>query len=116
MNFTQNSSTLLYFAIFRAWTVDLRDCGTMNSIRLSACVVSVSSVGDTIKMSRFRHLSKILETVSVSVSPSQNFCIGNSLDIMYVFYINLKTRYGNLLPNDTVAAPLIMVKGWKELN
>ena len=87
----------------------------MTAVHKAKCVCRVgSSVEDTIKMSRFRHVSKILETVSVS--PSQNFCIGNSLDIMYVFYINLKTRYGNLLPNDTVAAPLIMVKGWKELN
>ena len=49
-----------------------------NELHKAKCVCRVgSSVEDTIKMSRFRHVSKIRETVSVS--PSQNFCIGNSL-------------------------------------
>ena len=46
---------------------------------LPMSIVSVESVVDTFKMSRFGIVSIDTETVSVSKSPTQIFCIGTSL-------------------------------------
>ena len=52
-------------------------------ICLSVGIESVDSVGDTFKMSRFGHVSIDTETVSVSVSPSQYFCVEHNLGYIY---------------------------------